>query len=141
VITGLTGGEQVKVVLPLGSPIPDHPQYRKLKVSTGQWINFDISNGDSALSAPQLSDGGCPSPGSADYQSIRESDECVQLTITNNGPNDDDTNLTTITDPGGVAEGFTLMSSDSENGLPGGGGDWWLPVIGLIGLAARRLRK
>ena len=155
-VSGRAAGETIQVVLPLSEPIPYYSLYRKYNAATDSWTNF-VSNGtDSVMTAPLNDDGYCPEPGSGDYTSfssgilagmLRPDDQCVQLTITDNGPNDDDRSAGVIADPSGV--GVTSAPAAPEASTSGGGGctlgnvpatqrfDLWL-LAGLMGLMGLR---
>jgi hypothetical protein len=90
-------------VLPQRLPIPANALYRKLTPVNG-WVDFvvDVNN---QFSSSQGSIGFCPSPGDASWTiGLNEGHWCVQLTIEDGGPNDDDGLANgSIVDPGGVA--------------------------------------
>ncbi|MHB1241572.1 MAG: hypothetical protein ACYC18_13890 [Gammaproteobacteria bacterium] len=75
---------------------------------------------------------------------LKAGDQCVELVIQDNGPNDQDVATGAITDPGGVAQ----LSPSSSSGCSISptpvsalrGGDWWLVdiVIGWLGCNRRR---
>lgn len=116
-VTGLPAGGQARVVLPLENPVPPGAVYRKYVGST--WRNFVEDEDNAIASAPAHSgqDGGqngdqnggqpgaCPPPGSPAYvPGLAEGDLCLQLTLTDGGPNDADSLANTvIADPGGLA--------------------------------------
>jgi len=114
-------GDIANVVLPLSAPIPSHATYRKYNLTDG-WTRFTIGDGnpytDTYASAPSTSAGECPAAGSTAYVSgLNEGDECVQLTITDGGPNDaDGTANGTIKDPGGVAENQSGVEAELASG-------------------------
>ena len=138
------------IVLPLAGGVPNNPIWRIL--DNGTWRNFDTSTGDSVKSAPFAAGAGnmvCPAAGDAAYRALTPGDQCVQLSITDDGPNDLDPTTGTISDPGGLGSGgtagggtvFTDTRTSSNSGCtlaptpvtPGQRADWWL-LAGLIGL-------
>lgn len=154
-VSGRTPGETIQVVLPLSAPIPYYSLYRKYDPASGTWANFVVNGTDNVKTAPLNDDGTCPTPGAADYAAysstiladmLRPDDQCVQLTITDNGPNDSDPTDGVIADPSGV--GVTSAPAAPEAATSGGGGctlsttpaaqrlDLWLlaGVMGLLGL-------
>lgn len=97
-----TPGQSVRVVLPQRTPIPADAVYRKFQ--RGQWITF-TQNSNNALHSAPGAPGYCPPPGSADWQpGLIAGNWCVQLTIEDGGPNDDDGLVNSaVVDPGAVA--------------------------------------
>ena len=159
VISGVSGSTQV--VLPLSVPIPAVTGggllvYRKLD-AVG-WHSFDTSGGNAIHSAPGTfvsPNTTCPEPGSSLYaQGINAGDRCLRLTIVDNGPNDADAVVGTVTDPGGIAETYSVdtrqatvdgcsMTAGSNVGLKDRA-DWlliagFLGLLGLFKLQRRRL--
>ncbi len=103
IATGLPiAGQAYNVVLPQSQPIPANAIYRKLSL-TGTWQNFVETSSDQLQSA-MGSMGYCPPPQDASWTpGLTEGDWCVQLTITDGGPNDADGKANNmIVDPGGV---------------------------------------
>jgi hypothetical protein len=96
-------GQSYNLVLPQRLPIPANALYRKLTPING-WVDFvvDVNN---QFSSSQGSVGFCPPPGDASWTiGLNEGHWCVQLTIEDGGPNDDDGLANgSIDDPGGVA--------------------------------------
>jgi len=149
VISGLTGGADAQVVLPLSIAIPAPSEgntllYRKL-TSTG-WQNFDTSGNNAIASAAGIGSGAstvCPATTSTSYTpNLTEGDRCLRLTIVDNGPNDTDPADGTVADPSGIAESVNIdtrvsgtdgcsMSGNSVNANQRA--DWWL-VAGFMGL-------
>lgn len=156
-VSGRAAGETIQVVLPLSEPIPWYSLYRKYNAATDSWANFVVNGTDNVMTAPLNAEGRCPEPGAGDYTSyssgilagmLRPDDQCVQLTITDNGPNDSDSADGVIADPSGV--GVTAAPSEPEASTSGGGGctltkdgtasqhlDLWL-LAGLLGLLGMR---
>ena len=96
-------GQSYNLVLPQRLPIPANALYRKFTPVNG-WVEFVVdANNQFSSSLGYL--GFCPPPGDASWTiGLTEGHWCVQLTIEDGGPNDDD-GLTngSIVDPGGVA--------------------------------------
>ena len=101
-ITGLELGGRADVVIPLLRPVTGGAVYRKLLY--GVWQDFAVGGGERIASAPG-SDGVCPPPGSALYQTgLGLGHGCLQLTLADGGPNDADGFANgIIRDPGGLA--------------------------------------
>jgi VCBS repeat-containing protein len=97
-----TVGASYSVVLPQTEAIPNFAFYRKYV--GGNWVNFVIDDKNSVSSAEGES-GYCPPPEADEWQlGLAEGHWCVQLSIEDGGPNDDDGEANgTIVDPGGVA--------------------------------------
>ena len=102
-ISGIMPGVAAKVVIPMNTPIPVNSKYIKYLSGIG-WKDFVTSNGDTVKSSVG-SPGSCPSPGDLSYGSgLTAGHYCVELTITDGGPNDADGVADgVVTDPGGVA--------------------------------------
>ena len=96
-------GQSINVVLPQKVPMPANAVYRKYREQTG-WIDFELDAKNTISSSPG-DRGFCPSPGSNAWtQGLTEGHWCVQLTIEDGGPNDDDGLVNSaIVDPGGVS--------------------------------------
>lgn len=157
-VSGRTPGETIQVVLPLSEPIPWYSLYRKYNTGTDSWRSYTVSSTDNVMTAALNEDGSCPEPGAGDYAAystgilagmLRPGDQCVQLTITDNGPNDSDPAPGVIADPSGV--GVTSGPTTPEASTSGGGCaisneapvnqrlDLWL-IAGLLGLLGLRRR-
>ena len=119
IVTGgaLSGtGTVASIVLPLTAPIPANAVYRKF--NSGTWNDFvvDASNMDMIESALSVTAGVCPVPLDAAYtDGLSAGDDCVQLTIEDNGPNDADANAGTIADPGGVSAAVTSTGNSAPS--------------------------
>lgn len=150
-VSGISGS--ATVVLPLSEPVPaatfynNRVVYRKL--IGGRWQNFDVTGSNAIASAPPVSSNPtvCPNAGSSSYANgLNEGDSCLQVTISDGGPNDADGLVNgTVVDPGGVAVLASITSSvnDPEIGTSGGGGaiGWWT-LAGLLGcVGALRFRR
>lgn len=104
IATGLPQqGQSYSLVLPQRSPIPANAVYRKYQAQHG-WKDFVIDARNSIASS-EGERGFCPPPGDSRWTpGLTEGHWCVQLTIEDGGPNDDDGVANrTIVDPGGVA--------------------------------------
>ena len=102
IVTGLANpGDIANVVLPLTAPLPEGFGIWKFDTPIQQWELFDTTGGNMASSSG-LVGGTCPDTGDAAYQSPpKAGDICLQLTIQDGGPNDDDGLANSIiTDPG-----------------------------------------
>ncbi len=169
-ITSVTVGS-VNVVLPKLSSaftaqnVTDGLRYRKY--INGAWAAFDTTS-DSVASAPATSGGGCPLPGAGSWKtwtnaaadSADVGDQCIRLTITDNGANDSDAATGTIADPSGAATGTAtttvVTTPDSLNSFGSSsqgcsispvalkstaGGEWWLVGGFLVWLRALLWRR
>lgn len=98
-----TPGQSVRVVIPQQAPIPANAIYRKFQ--DGAWVSF-VSDADNALHSAPGNPGYCPPPGTPDWTSgLTAGHLCVQLTIEDGGPNDDDGLVNSaVVDPGAVSE-------------------------------------
>jgi len=99
----------VQVILSLDTPIPAAPHFRKWNGSS--WVDFDTSTGDKIESAKKAG-GVCPSAGYS--AGLKQGNECIRLTIADNGPNDSDNTIGVVADPSGVIE---LEQPDPETSL------------------------
>lgn len=89
-ISGNPGGT-AQVVIALTSLIPKtmDPFYRVYSTTTFNWGSFGESNFVDNLSSYYAADGICPVPGDARYTSgVTTGNNCLQITIQDNGPND-----------------------------------------------------
>jgi hypothetical protein len=141
VVSGLTGGEQVNVVIPLSTPLPSGAIYRKYNSG---WSTFVEDASNTLKSAPGTPDA-CPAVGNAAYTAgLTAGRYCIQLTILNGGLNDSDNSNLTISDPGGIATGPAVVVNDTRSSSTGGcsissgqmntpasRGDWWL-LLGFV---------
>ncbi|USD39152.1 Ig-like domain-containing protein [Ferrimonas sp. SCSIO 43195] len=96
-------GQAYRLVLPQREAIPANAVYRKYRESQG-WYDF-VEDQNNQVHSAQGEPGYCPPPGSALWQpGLNEGSWCVQLTLTDGGPNDADGVANhRISDPGGVA--------------------------------------
>ena len=123
VITGLSyAGQSVKIVLPQFSPLPGAAVYHEFIPGTG-WQEFVTTDGNKIASA-RGSDGVCPAPGDTSYrEGLHAGDYCIQLTISDGGPNDTDGIPNgMIRDPGGAEIDSQALDGAGSSGDSGGGG-------------------
>jgi hypothetical protein len=95
-------GDTYQIVLPQREPIPENPVYRKIR--DGQWVDFVLDGSNRLFSSPGEK-GYCPPPGDAAWVTgLTAGHWCVQVELSDGGPNDDDGIVNgSIVDPGGVA--------------------------------------
>lgn len=139
-----TPGQSVRVVIPQQAPVPANAVYRKFQ--NGQWVNF-VSDADNAIHSAAGNPGYCPPPGTADWATgLTAGHLCVQLTLEDGGPNDDDGLVNaTIVDPGAVSEARVVEPPPPPPKPPvqvnskGGGSTpmLWLLVLGGLVLIRR----
>lgn len=132
-------GAVVRIVVPVASAIGEFPDYRKFRADTG-WRDFVI-DANNALGSASGSSGSCPAPGDAAWQSgLTPGHNCVQLTIEDGGPNDNDA----AAGPNGVIKylgGVGTPKGRVTTGQGSGSVDpWMLAALGLFaaGFAWRR---
>lgn len=104
IATGLPQqGQSYSLVIPQRSPVPANAVYRKYQAQNG-WKDFVI-DGRNSVASSEGERGFCPPPGDNRWTSgLTEGHWCVQLTIEDGGPNDDDGVANrTIVDPSGVS--------------------------------------
>ena len=104
IATGLPQqGQSYSLVMPQRSPIPANAVYRKYQAQNG-WKDFVIDARNSVASS-EGERGFCPPPGDSRWTvGLTEGHWCVQLTLEDGGPNDDDGVANrTIVDPSGVS--------------------------------------
>ena len=104
IVTGLPqSGQKYQIVLPQRQPIPAGAVYRKYSNNSG-WGTF-VEDESNQLHSTAGEQGYCPPPASTLWSTgLSEGHWCVQLTIEDGGPNDNDGLANgTIVDPGGVA--------------------------------------
>ncbi|WP_193747550.1 Ig-like domain-containing protein [Cellvibrio sp. OA-2007] len=98
-----TPGQSISVVIPQQAPIPAQAQYRKFQ--KGRWVTF-IENANNRVASAAGNPGYCPPPGAAEWiPGLTAGHVCVQLTIEDGGPNDDDGLVNSaVVDPGAVSK-------------------------------------
>jgi len=159
VINGLTeAGQSVRIVLPQRARISKGDLYRKYSANYG-WQGFIIDSKNNVASA-RGSNGVCPAPGDGAYRNgLHAGDYCIQLTLEDGGPNDQDgLRNGVIHDPSGVGTVPQPIVNDTASGSSDGGGGGgggcainsaakmdplWivLLLIPTIGIQRRRLLK
>ncbi|WP_049722236.1 Ig-like domain-containing protein [Gilvimarinus polysaccharolyticus] len=154
-IAGLpTSGGLFQVVIPQVQAIPSDAVYRKFQ--QGQWMSF-TEDANNAIYSSAGAEGYCPPPGSVEWQSgLIEGHWCVQLTLEDGGPNDDDGVINgSVADPGGVTTPVVdtgdggeptpptpPINNGGDHGGGGASGPWALLLMLLIALTTRcRLRR
>ncbi|MBU1310169.1 MAG: tandem-95 repeat protein, partial [Gammaproteobacteria bacterium] len=97
-----TPGQSVRIVLPQRAAIPTNAVYRKFQ--QGRWVNF-VTDANNSIHSAAGNPGYCPPPGAADWlPGLTAGHWCVQLTIEDGGPNDDDGLINAaVVDPGAVS--------------------------------------
>ncbi|EHA1125584.1 tandem-95 repeat protein, partial [Vibrio navarrensis] len=105
-------GQSYQLVMPQRLPVPANAVYRKFRADVG-WVDF-VEDADNSIASTSGEAGYCPPPGdSAWTPGLTEGHWCVQLTVQDGGPNDDDGMANgSVVDPGGVA------ARASSNALP-----------------------
>jgi hypothetical protein len=134
-IRGLTPVQRTaQVVIPLSKPMPSRARYRKL--AYGVWSDFVETSTDRIRSASSdTNTNECPPPEDPAYQNgIIPFNDCLELTLTDGGPNDADGEANgVIRDPGAVAVPTSSSTpTGSSSNSPGGAGalDWsWLVML------------
>jgi hypothetical protein len=158
ILTGLANpGDTANVVLPLTAPLPEGFGIWKFYSSINQWELFDTTGGN-AVSSSALAGGTCPDAGDAAYQSPpKAGDICLQLTIQDGGPNDNDGLANSIiTDPGATVltsgggptnPDVTKINDNSSCSIsstkvdPRKRADWWLLAGFLLWLGWLQRQK
>lgn len=137
-------GQTVEIVVALFNQIPEQPVYRTL-TRHGGWQSF-IENGTDRVSSAAGDAGYCPPPGDRAYANgLTPGHWCVQLTLLDGGPNDDDQESNgSVVNLGGVSTKIPSPPrlSDEEGGgggTAGGGGGgggalsyWWLLITVML---------
>jgi hypothetical protein len=137
-----TPGQSVRVVIPQRSAIPANAVYRKYQ--RGAWVTF-VSDADNAVHSAAGNPGYCPPPGSAEWTpGLTAGHVCVQLTIEDGGPNDDDGLVNSaVVDPGAVSEAKAVEPPPSKPPVQvdskGGGAVpvLWLLLLGCLVIVKR----
>jgi hypothetical protein len=138
-------GGQLTVVVPQSEALDAHAVYRMFDSATGNWHGFVDGPNDFILSAPAVN-GVCPPPGSSVYApGLTTGASCVQLLISDGGPNDRDGGANgKISLTGGVATLNEVSVTASGSGKSGGGGAldgaWLVLCAALLALRTRARR-
>jgi hypothetical protein len=140
-------GQSVRVVIPQQAAVPAQASYRKFK--DGRWVTF-VENANNSLASAAGNLGYCPPPGAAEWQpGLTTGHFCVQLTIEDGGPNDDDGLVNSaVVDPGVVSTPIVetppvVVPPDvvqpPKNTRSGGGGVgcFWLFLLAGLGMSRR----
>jgi hypothetical protein len=140
-------GQNVRVVIPQRTAIPANAVYRKFH--NGRWVTF-VSDSNNALHSAAGNPGYCPPPGSVEWTpGLTAGHLCVQLTIQDGGPNDDDGLVNSaVVDPGAVSAAVVVTPTEPTEPSTGGGKKKGGSVDGLLllllaglGLAVRLRRR
>jgi hypothetical protein len=101
-ILGVEPGTTASVVIPLRYPIPEDASYRKF--DEAGWQDF-VVDGNNSLATADGTAGACAAPGASAYvPGLNVGHGCIELTIQDGGPNDNDGMANgVIRDPGGLA--------------------------------------
>jgi len=84
-------GSTITLVIPLIRPLSSESEILLLDLNAYQWESFELSNGDRTATFTATTAGDCPAPGDNQYiNGISEGINCLELTITDGGPNDMD---------------------------------------------------
>lgn len=141
-----TPGQNVRIVIPQKAAIPANAVYRKYQ--KGTWVSF-IENANNTISSTQGNPGYCPPPGNPDWTpGLTAGHLCVQLTIEDGGPNDDDGLVNSaIADPGAVSVALPVVEPPEppepkppvEIKSKGGGamGGFWVLLLGGLMMLKR----
>lgn len=141
-VRGLTDVNRVAhVVLPLPVVLLPGVDWRQLD-RTGTWASFITAGGDAIASAPRGDDGQCPSPQSASYvPGLASGHACVQLTLSDGGPNDADGRVDgslRLTGAPTVARDETVASAPTDSQGGGSTDGFLLALLALVLLQIRR---
>jgi hypothetical protein len=103
-ISGNPGGT-AQVVIPLAGPVPNtiNPLYRIYSTTTFQWLTFLDSDSQNQVSSYYSANSVCATPGDALYMpGIASGNNCLQITVQDNGPNDKNPIMGKISLIGGI---------------------------------------
>jgi len=136
-----------KVVIPLGKPLPSGVVFRKF--ANGAWADFAVTATDDVRSARSLTaTDECPPPGDAAYrEGLLPFNDCIELTLTDGGPNDSDGEANgVIRDPGAIVTASAASDGTPSvpTSAPGGAGavdGWWLLLMLPLWMRRRRIRR
>jgi large repetitive protein len=130
------------VVVPQRAAIPAKATYRKFQ--GGRWVSF-VVDADNAIHSAAGNAGYCPPPGTDDWvPGLTAGHLCVQLTIKDGGPNDDDGLVNSaVVDPGAVSVAVDLPEPPEPPKPPvdikstsGGSGSVQIVWVLLLGILA-----
>ena len=143
--------------LPQAARLGDSAVYRKYMADSG-WQKF-ITDSNNKLASARGSNGVCPAPGDDAYRNgLHAGDYCIQLTLEDGGPNDQDgLRNGVIHDPSGAGSVPQAVSnstvSDIGSGSSGGGGGgctvnrsarmdpFWILLLLIPAICIQRRRK
>lgn len=141
-----TPGQSVRVAIPQRVAIPANAVYRKFQ--RGRWVNFIVDT-NNAIHSASGNPGYCPPPGSEDWvPGLNAGHFCVQLTIQDGGPNDDDGLVNSaVVDPGAVSVAEVVVVEPPEPKPPvkvnskgsGSIGELWIFLLGGL-LMVRKIK-
>ncbi len=81
-------GGAIRIVFLMDNPLGQSPRFRQFSTTSFTWNDF-IVGGDESIESASALNGVCPNPGDAAYTpGLRQGDLCVQITVVDNGPND-----------------------------------------------------
>lgn len=142
-LRGVADGRAAHVVLPLPVVLLPGVEWRQLDVA-GAWSSFVAGGVDAIASAPRSVDGQCPPPQDAAYlPGLASGSSCVQLTLSDGGPNDADGRVdgsVRVTAAATVAREAEVASPPTE-GQGGGSADVLLLMLLALGLLVPRRRR
>ncbi len=136
-------GQSVRVVIPQLAPIPSGARYRKYSPVSG-WRDFVIDANNALASAPGTP-GECPPPGDPAFTpGLTTGHYCIQLTLQDGGPNDDDGLANRVVkDPGQLGRAESASTVTAPTSTSGGGGALdpvFLLYLLAVGMYLRRQR-
>lgn len=143
-VRGLTDLERVAhVVIPLPVVLLPGVTLRELSAA-GAWTTFVASGGDAIASAPRNADGLCPAPQDAAWvPGLVAGNSCVELTVTDGGPNDADGAVdgkVQVTAAPTVARDPAVSAAPTD-GPAGGAADLFLLALLALALLPALRRK
>ncbi|WP_052417289.1 fibronectin type III domain-containing protein [Cellvibrio mixtus] len=146
-----TPGQSVRVVIPQRAAVPANAVYRKFQ--QGRWVSF-VTDADNSIHSAAGNPGYCPPPGSAEWTpGLTAGHLCVQLTIEDGGPNDDDGQVNSaVVDPGAVSGAKPVEPEQPEPPEPkppvevkskgsGSVGELWILLLGGLLMIKRHSTK
>lgn len=131
------------VVLPLPVVLATGAQWRELS-ATSQWQSFVTTATDTLMSAPRGADGQCPPPQDAAYTSgLTGGNACVQVTVSDGGPNDADGEVNgsvRVTGAPTVSRDEIAATIPTES-QSGGSADFWTLMVLVLALLGFRRKE
>lgn len=121
---GSSPGGNARVVIPLSAKLPSDAIFRIYKTASSSWATFATDGTNNIVSSAAGSLDSCPAAGDASYVSPpTKGHYCLQLTIQDNGSNDNNASSGGIAVRGGVASGtVTVVPIDTRQASTSGGG-------------------